>query len=77
MQLHLLGYCKSLALDMLLSEWKKAKAQKKKTESINSLKEALKAWRYAKEEIKLKSQRKSMQHSISFVEGHRDGVSAA
>jgi hypothetical protein len=68
---------KSSSLDMLLSEWKKAEAQKKKTESINSLKEALKAWREAEEETKLENQRKSIHQSVSIDEGHRNEVSAS
>ena len=67
---------KSSSLDMLLSEWKKAEAQKKKTESIDSLKEALKSWREAEAETILEIQRKSIHRSDLTLEVHRDEASA-
>jgi len=67
---------KSSSLDMLLSEWKKAEAQKKKTESIDSLKEALKSWRKAEAETKLENQRKPIHQTASIVECRRDEASA-
>jgi len=65
---------KSSSLDMLLGEWKKAEATKKKREAIDGLKEALKAWREAEAEAKLANQRKSIHRSVS-VGGHRNQVS--
>lgn len=68
-------FCSS-SLDMLLGEWKKAEATKKKREAIDSLKEALKAWREAEAEAKLDNQRKLIHQSAS-VGGHRNQVSSS
>jgi len=65
---------KSSSLDMLLNEWKKAEAEKKKKESIDSLKETLKALREAEAETKLEKQR---PQSASIVEGQRYEASAS
>lgn len=67
---------KSSSLDMLLGEWKKAEATKKKREAIDSLKEALKAWREAEAEAKLQNQRKSIHRSGS-VGGHKNQAASS
>ncbi|KAH9289209.1 hypothetical protein KI387_033326, partial [Taxus chinensis] len=54
---------KTSSLDVLLSDWKKAEARKKKKHAMDGLKEALKAWREAETQAKLERQTRLIQQS--------------